>query len=402
MILSHGKQQSLMKSSKTQHHASSLTNDAKRNRLLAEMAEQSTDMISRHTPDDWRFIYASPAVKVVLGFGVDEIIGMSAYELYHPDDVDDFKRRRPSVIYDQGFYTHTYRFRRKDGRYTWLESTSRSIRDEETGELREILVVSRDVSHRIDADERMRQYQNELNRASRMAAIGEMASGLAHELNQPLTAIVNYVRGIERRVLVNPQLTLAEVQTPLSRIAATAQRAGDILHRMMDFARKREPKREPLNLCELTSGLIEFCSNSAKQHNVHIENYLPNRLPIVMADRVQIEQVLLNLLLNAIEASHHEADKPAGLVWVEASLDCHAQVIISVCDQGEGIPNNDAEPLFEQFYSTKANGLGMGLSISRSLVEAHGGQLIGENLPKGGATFRVILPGVLETENAKV
>jgi two-component system sensor kinase FixL len=90
------------------------------------------------------------------------------------------------------------------------------------------------------------------------------------------------------------------------------------------------------------------------------------------------------------------------LVWVEASLDCHAQVIISVCDQGEGIPNNDAEPLFEQFYSTKANGLGMGLSISRSLVEAHGGQLIGENLPKGGATFRVILPGVLETENAKV
>ncbi len=395
MILSHGKKQSVMNPSNSKDCVSELTGDAERNRLLAEMAEQSTDMISRHTPDDWRFIYASPAVKVVLGFEVDEIIGMSAYELYHPDDVDDFKRRRPSVIYDQGFYTHTYRFRRKDGCYTWLESTSRTIRDSDTGELREILVVSRDVSHRVDADARMRQYQNELNRASRMAAIGEMASGLAHELNQPLTAIINYARGIERRVASNPELTLDELQLPLARIAATAQRAGDILHRMMDFARKREPKREPLDLSELVTGLIEFCSNMAKQHNVQIESRMPRPLPNVMADRVQIEQVLLNLLLNGIETSQRPADQLCGKVWVEASLYKGKQVMISVCDQGEGIPDNDAEPLFEQFFTTKENGLGMGLPISRSLVEAHGGQLIGENLAEGGAAFRVILPEVV-------
>lgn len=392
MILSHSK---MSNTSPNSAGTGALTDSAERNRLLAEMAEQSTDMISRHTPGDWRFIYASPAVNVVLGYDVDEIIGMSAYELYHPDDVDDFKRRRPSVIYDQGFYTHTYRFRRKDGRYTWLESTSRSIRDAKTGELQEILVVSRDVSHRVDADARMQRYQNELNRASRLAAIGEMASGLAHELNQPLTAIINYVRGIERRMASDPALTLAQVQTPLERIAATAMRAGNILHRMMDFARKQEPKPEPLDLHLLVDSLIEFCSHLAKQHNVQLENRIPETFVQVMADRVQIEQILLNLMLNAIEASHQPCEQAAGCVTVDAFREGASQVILAVSDQGEGIPNNDAEALFEAFFTTKANGLGMGLAISRSLAEAHGGQLSGENLPSGGAVFRVLLPGVI-------
>lgn len=370
---------------------STLTGDAERNRLLAEMAEQSTDMISRHTPDEWRFIYASPAVEHLLGFSVDEIIGMSAYELYHPDDVEDFKRRRPSVYYDKGFYTHTYRFRCKDGHYTWLESTSRSIRDTVTGELKEILVVSRDVSRRIESEARVLQYQKELNRAARLAVMGEMASGLAHELNQPLTAIVNYARGIERRLSATPPLTLEELSPVLQRITSTALRAGGILHRMMDFARKQEPVREPLDLHRLIDNLLEFCSSSAGQHNVLLENRTPTGLPPVMADRVQLEQVFLNLLLNAIESSHSEADDEPLTVWVEASLQKSDQVIISVFDQGEGI-SCEIEQLFEQFYTTKAEGLGMGLPISRSLVEAHGGQLTAENLPEGGAVFRVILP----------
>ncbi|MCO4759472.1 MAG: PAS domain S-box protein, partial [Oceanospirillaceae bacterium] len=149
---------------------SALTDDAERNRLLAEMAEQSTDMISRHTPGDWHFIYASPAVENLLGYSVDEIIGMSAYELYHPDDVEDFKRRSPSVSYERGLYTHTYRFRCKDGHYTWLESTSRSLRDPETGELKEILVVSRDASRRIEAEQTNRRLARVLESSSDLVA----------------------------------------------------------------------------------------------------------------------------------------------------------------------------------------------------------------------------------------
>ncbi|WP_293267896.1 ATP-binding protein [Neptunomonas sp.] len=390
MILSSGNNPP-MEASSAQQGQSALTDDAERNRLLAEMAEQSTDMISRHTPQEWRFIYASPAVTHLLGYSVDEIIGMSAYELYHPDEVEDFKRRRPSVFYEKGFYTHTYRFRCKDGHYTWLESTSRSIRDVQTGELKEILVVSRDVSRRIEAEARMLQYQKELNRASRLVVMGEMASGLAHELNQPLTAVVNYARGIERRLEAKQSLSIEEITPVLQRITSTAMRAGGILHRMMDFARKQEPVRERLDLHGLIDDLLEFCASSAAQHNVLLENRTPAILPQVMADRVQLEQVFLNLVLNAIESCHTKSEDMPLSVWIDASLVKNEQVIISVYDQGEGL-SGDVEQLFEQFYTTKEEGLGMGLSISRSLIEAHGGQLRGERLPNKGSAFHVTLP----------
>lgn len=488
--------------------------EAERNRQLAEMAEQSTDMISRHTPDDWRFIYASPAVTHLLGYSVAEIIGMSAYELYHPDDVEDFKRRSPSVSYERGLYTHTYRFRCKDGHYTWLESTSRSIRDPATDELQEVLVVSRDVSQRIDAEQASRrlarvleyssdlvafvtpdhrvtqlneaareclgievpehgrlllkqlflpdsyallqqeafpraldqgrwrgeaemfsqarqrvlpvmlevlahrtldnrleyystvardmsavkeaeakkqQYQLEIDHAARLITMGEMATGLAHEINQPLTAVVNYVRGIQRRMNLEQPATMADIAMPLERISSTALRAGEIVHRMMDFTRKTEPKWQMLELNPLVDDLLQFCANSARRHNVEIENRLPQSLPAVYADRIQLEQILLNLLLNGIEACHRDSDETSLKVWLGASMGKADQVIISVQDQGPGLPVADPEQLFEQFFTTKADGLGMGLAISRTLIERHGGQLQAANREGGGAIFSFAL-----------
>ncbi|MBY4678326.1 PAS domain S-box protein [Marinobacterium sp. CAU 1594] len=493
-----------------QQGRAALTDDAERNRLLAEMAEQSTDMISRHTPGDWRFIYASPAVTHLLGYSVEEIIGLSAYDLYHPDDVEDFKKRAPSVSYERGLYTHTYRFRCKDGHYTWLESTSRSLRDADTGELIEILVVSRDASRRIKAEQanrRMarvleissdlvcfanpdghitylneaarqtlgcehpeltdlqlgalfpahgyqqltgqalpaageqgrwrgeielwsqarqrpipvmlellahrsldgridyyslvardlsgqkaaeaaqRQHQAELSHATRLISIGEMASGLAHELNQPLTAINNYVQGILRRIDLQPPPTLDELRPPLERIGRTSLRSGEIIHRMMDFARKSEPQRLPQPLPAIVDELLDFCQYSAKRHNVQLSQRLPAELPAVIADRVQLEQVLLNLLINALEACSRPEQQTPLQVWLDASAAGNDQVIIRVCDQGPGLPDSDSEQLFEQFVTTKPEGLGLGLAISRSLIEAHGGQLWAENRIDGGACF---------------
>ena len=490
------------------------TNDVERNRLLAEMAEQSTDMISRHTPDDWRFIYASPAVVHLLGYSVEEIIGMSAYELYHPDDVEDFKRRAPSVSYERGLYTHTYRFRCKDGHYTWLESTSRSIRDVSTDELKEILVVSRDVSQRINAEQanrrlarvlerssdlvafvtpdyrvsqlneaarntlglevsgggssalkqlftpdsysllqqqafpeaqhqgnwrgeaemysrvhqrampvilevqahrtldnrleyfstvardmtaikqaeaKQQQYQREIDHAARLITMGEMATGLAHEINQPLTAVVNYVRGIQRRLHTDRGSAMNDIGQPLERIANTALRAGEIVRRMMDFTRKSDPECQQLELTSLVNDLIGFCASAAKRHNVILENAMPASLPKVFADRIQLEQILLNLLLNGIEACHREQHQPPLKVWLEASTDKADKVIISVLDQGPGLPEGDSERLFEQFFTTKTDGLGMGLAISRTLIERHGGQLLAVNRPDGGAQFSFML-----------
>lgn len=486
-----------------------LTDDLERNRLLAEMAEQSTDMISRHTPGDWKFIYASPAVERVLGYRVEEIVGVSAYDLYHPDDVEDFKRRAPSVSYERGTYTHTYRFRCKDGHYTWLESTSRSIRDAETGELKEILVVSRDASHRIQAEqtnrrlarvlesssdmvaffdlqlkveglneaarklltgeqakaeitlcqlfseqsyqqlinsvlaeaekngqwcgeaemcnsagelipvtlevlahstmigqveyfsivardmsvqqamaEERQRYQAEVSHASRLMTMGEMASGLAHELNQPLTAIVNYVRGIERRMGDADQVEAKLLRTPLHKIADTALRAGQIIRQMMDFTRKGQLQREALQVHQVLDDVLQFCGSNARSANVLVENRVAEDLAPVMADRIQLEQILLNLILNAIEASSApDSTDETRRVWIDTLESSPGQVIIRVHDHGCGLPAGDSEQLFQQFFTTKAQGLGMGLAISRSLVEANGGQLWAEAGKPTGAVF---------------
>ncbi|MBR9867620.1 MAG: PAS domain S-box protein [Oceanospirillales bacterium] len=510
MLMSQPEEVSVKQSRHPKRPVTIPADEAERNRLLAEMAEQSTDMISRHTPEEWRFIYVSPAVTHLLGYSVEEIIGVSAYELYHPDDVEDFKRRSPSVSYDQGLYTHTYRFRCKDGHYTWLESTSRSIRDPDTDELLEILVVSRDVSQRINAEQasrrlarvleyssdlvafvtpdhrvtqlneaarvtlglelsahqplsltclftpesyallqqqalpvaneegrwrgeaemyshtqqctipvmlevlahrslddrleyfstvardmtevkaaeaKKRQYQFEIDHAARLITMGEMATGLAHEINQPLTAVVNYVRGIQRRMEKDCNAPMAQIAEPLERIGSTALRAGEIVHRMMDFTRKAEPCREMLALSPLVDELIRFCASNADRHHVRLSNRLPADLPPVWGDRIQLEQILLNLILNGIEACDQKDHQGVPEVWLEASMKKPDQVIISVLDQGAGLPVEDSEQLFGAFYTTKADGLGMGLAISRTLIESHGGQLRAANRAEGGAVF---------------
>lgn len=503
-----------MKTRTPEEGFSALTDDAERNRLLAEMAEQSTDMISRHTPDDWRFIYASPAVTHLLGYSVEEIVGMSAYDLYHPDDVEDFRLRAPTVTYDRGLYTHTYRFRCKDGHYIWLESTSRTIRDPDTNDIREILVVSRDATHRIKADkanrrlarvlestqdlvvfvnldqtvshlneaarsalgleqidytsfevtrfltdkgqrlidgegfpvarstghwrgevtmrslegaripvllellahrslhgdieyfsivahdltdkkaaeEQLKQYRAEIDHASRLVTMGELASSLAHELNQPLSAMVNYLRGIERRFAGNDSIAWGDVELPITRSIRTALRAGEIIHRMMDFTRKQEPVITSLALPELINDMIEFCESMADRSHVRVITDIPDRLPPVLGDRIQLEQVLLNLIVNAIEASESsEAETEPRTVRVCVAVQDTDQIRVSVSDEGPGISDDDMSRLFDRFFSTKQSGLGMGLAISRSLVENLGGELWATNLSEGGACFSFTL-----------
>ncbi|GGC69153.1 PAS domain-containing sensor histidine kinase [Marinobacter halophilus] len=502
-----------MKTRTPEEGRTALTDDAERNRLLAEMAEQSTDMISRHTPEDWRFIYVSPAVTHLLGYSVEEIVGMSAYDLYHPDDVEDFRLRAPTVNYDRGLYTHTYRFRCKDGHYTWLESTSRTIRDPATNEIREILVVSRDATHRIKADkatrrlarvlestqdlvifvnldltvshlneaarnalkleqtdysafplawfvtekglrllldeafpsarktghwrgelamrclkasripvmlellahrslhgdieyfslvahdltekkaaeEQLKQYQADIDHASRLVTMGELASSLAHELNQPLSAMVNYLRGIERRFAGASSLAWSDLEVPITRSIQTALRAGEIIHRMMDFTRKQEPVVTSLNLPELIRDMIEFCESMAERHNVRLVFEPGFELPPVQGDRIQLEQVLLNLIVNAIEASNSPSEEKVATVRINVDHHEHRQLRVQVKDQGPGISEADMSRLFDRFFSTKQTGLGMGLAISRSLVENLGGELWAENLPEGGACFSFTL-----------
>ncbi len=365
------------------------------------LTEQSTDIISRHAPQDWTFLYASPAVEALLGYTPEEIVGKSSVELFHPDDARAYAERAPTVIYDRGIYLATYRYRHKDGHYVWLESTSRTLRDPASGELLEIISVSRDVSRRLHAEEQALRAQAEMAHIGRLVLLGEMASGLAHELNQPLAAIVNYARGAIRRIDAEPPVGLALLRGALERVTEQAARASEIIRRLRGFARKGEFQRTPIDLAELVAGIVHFCLPEARRHGVTLEADPCAGLPRVLGDKVQIEQVLLNLIRNAIEAdaaAHAEAAETSPREPVRVRIGCEqvpaGLVAVHVCDRGPGLPEGDPERPFEAFYTTKPKGLGLGLSISRSIMEAHGGHLWAEPRPGGGAVFSFTLPTV--------
>jgi two-component system sensor histidine kinase TtrS len=241
------------------------------------------------------------------------------------------------------------------------------------------------------ANEDARSRREELEHAVRLSLVGEMAGNLAHEINQPLAAIANYARGCERRLQSGGDA--AEVMHGVRQIAAQAERGGEIVRRMRDFVRKRPPSQHRLDpRIVIDEALSLFAALAARRGVVvQIEPFGP--LPMIDADQVQLEEVLLNLLQNAVDAVEGQAQR---LVSVHAGS-ADGVVELSVADNGPGLDEAAMARLFEAFFTTKPQGLGLGLSLSRSIVEAHGGRLWAENRPDGGALFRVTLPIAKET-----
>lgn len=233
--------------------------------------------------------------------------------------------------------------------------------------------------------------RTELAHAGRLLLLGEMTSGLIHELNQPLVAIVNYAHGSQRQLETDapPPMVLRE---RLDQIAKQACRASDLVKRLRKLIRKEPVRRVAVDLARLLTGAIELCETEAGKHRVRLELRPPSRpLPRVCGDPVQIEQVLLNLLCNAIEAGPHPRIE-RGIVAIEAKRQGSDRVLVRIRDQGPGLPDGNTEQLFCGFHTTKPQGLGLGLAISRSLVESQGGRLWAENNSDYGATFNLTLP----------
>jgi C4-dicarboxylate-specific signal transduction histidine kinase len=241
-------------------------------------------------------------------------------------------------------------------------------------------------SERLRAEEQARQHQSELAHVARLSTMGEMASGLAHELNQPLTAVMNYTRGVLRRLSaseVDPALVDA-----MGRATAEAERAAQIIRRLREFVRKREPRAEVVDLNDTVRGVAHIAAPEAERNDVRVQLELEDELPPVLGDRIQLEQVLLNLTRNAVEAMAG-GDTRSLLI---RSSQRGERVRVEVLDSGRGVPDEDRERLFDPFFSTKPEGMGMGLSISRSIIEAHGGTLAVELTPDSGSRFYFDLP----------
>jgi two-component system, LuxR family, sensor kinase FixL len=253
----------------------------------------------------------------------------------------------------------------------------------------------RDLTERQQTEVRLQELQAELVHMSRLTAMGEMASALAHELNQPLSAIANYMKG-SRRLLESPSdQTTGMVRDAMDKAADQALRAGEIIRRLRDFVARGESERRVEDVKKLVEEASALALVGAKDKGVRIRFAFAPRLDYVLADKVQIQQVLLNLIRNAIEAMENEPIREL-IIATSPAQDRMAEIRVS--DTGPGIAPEISAQLFQPFVTTKSHGMGVGLSISRTIIEAHGGSIVQRPNPGGGTVFSFTLPAVTKEE----
>jgi two-component system sensor kinase FixL len=247
----------------------------------------------------------------------------------------------------------------------------------------------RDLSERQSTEARLQELQAELVHMSRLTALGEMSSALAHELNQPLAAIANYLKGVRR--LLEPTASdpaQARVQDALDRATEQALRAGEIIRRLRDFIRRGEAEQRVESMAKIVEEASALALVGVKEHGVRVSFKLDAYVDLVMADRVQVEQVLINLMRNAVEAM---VGLPRRELLVSTTASPDNMLVVSVSDTGPGLAEEVAAKLFQPFVTTKATGMGVGLSICRTIIDGHGGKIWAERSPDGGAMFHFSL-----------
>jgi two-component system, LuxR family, sensor kinase FixL len=247
----------------------------------------------------------------------------------------------------------------------------------------------RDLTEHQQTQARLQELQSELVHVSRLSAMGEMASALAHELNQPLAAISNYMKGSRKLLAGNTDPNAPKIENAMDRAAEQALRAGQIIRRLRDFVSRGESEKRVESLSRLVEEAGALGLAGAREQNVQLRFSLDPEADLVWADRVQIQQVLVNLFRNALEAMAHS---PRRELTATNSRVADDMIEVVVSDTGTGFHDDVKPNLFQTFFTTKETGMGVGLSISRSIIEAHGGRMWAEDNASGGATFRFTLP----------
>jgi len=253
----------------------------------------------------------------------------------------------------------------------------------------------RDLTERQNAEARLQELQSELVHISRLTAMGEMASTLAHELNQPLSAITNYLKGSQRLLGDNADETSTMLREAIDKSADQALRAGQIIRRLRDFVARGESERRVESIAKIAEEASALALVGAKNYGIRTQFQFARGDDLVLVDKVQIQQVLLNLIRNAMEAMQ---ESPTRHLAISATNEPEGMRTVSVADTGPGIAPEIASQLFQPFVTTKREGMGVGLSISRTIIEAHGGRIWVESNPGGGTIFRFTLRAVSQEE----
>ena len=335
-------------------------------------------------------IWATGKWRTLFGFSEMERLEIDhILQRLHPSDRDAFRSVLGKATQGDGNYDTEYRILLPDGQMRWIGSHGR-VEFDGAGKPRLVRGVSHDITKRKESEQETQNLRQEIAHVGRVSMLGQLASALAHEINQPLGAILRNAEAAEL-FMQNELPDLEEVRAILADIRKDDQRAGSVIERMRRLLKRQNLDKRTVHMGELVGEVVALVRTDAAERHVKLEAAVADDLPLVLGDRVHLQQVLLNLIVNGLDALD-EANGEDRRVSVTA-LRCGPQTVeIAVCDSGCGIPIDKLTHIFDSFFTTKPNGMGMGLPISRTIIEAHGGRLWAENKNEGGASFRFTLP----------
>ncbi|HBG60650.1 MAG: hypothetical protein A2306_09870 [Omnitrophica WOR_2 bacterium RIFOXYB2_FULL_38_16] len=341
---------------------------------------------------DFPIIYSNHSFQVMTGYAKKDILGQNYFLLYaaaaDPRIAEEIKN---TLQQNRSFHGEMLNFR-KNGEKFWNYMRITPVRDT-SGVVTHYIGIQTDVTLMRQRDFEIKEQREELLHVTRVGKLAEFVSSLAHEISQPLTAILSYAQAAQR-ILAGPPSRLAErelqLQEILQYIVNDDQRASEVIRRLRSLLKKSDPEFAPIDMNALINETVVLMTTDITVRNKVIKTELYTKLPFINGDRIQLQQVLLNLINNSLDAM--EANDESREIVIRTFQKDPKEIIVEVKDSGCGIPQQNIKKVFNHFFTTKPDGLGMGLSISCSIIEAHGGQLEAENNSDGGATLYFTIP----------
>jgi PAS domain S-box-containing protein len=320
------------------------------------------------------------------GMASEQFLQLGWKDFIHPDDWEETARAFSTAIQTGQPYQAIHRLRRADGVYRWHQARGEALRDGE-GSIVQWYGISVDIDEQRRAEDHLRELRAKLARASRIAAVAELSASIAHELNQPLTSVMANAQAASRWLSISPPNT-SEAVTSIERVVRDGRAADARMQQIRALFTNDPVEKKGARVSDMISEAIRLIREDSSKAEVTIDCRIDDDLPQVLVDTAQVQEVLINLVSNAIEAMTNNVRPP--YLTIMAHLGDDREVLIKLIDNGPGL--DETEKIFDAFVTTKQKGMGIGLAISRSIIEAHGGKLWAENNPEFGAKFTIKLP----------
>jgi two-component system, LuxR family, sensor kinase FixL len=352
--------------------------------------ELSAAGVAQAVPATGRLTRVNKRFCQITGHSPEELLGMTYRDLTHPDDVASDATRIQAVLQGQAdTWESEKRYLKKSGGIVWVLVNGTMIHDKDGRAFRTLATIQ-DITQLKRAEEVAAEHRRQLAHFNRVSTMGELAASMAHELKQPLTGILSNAQAGELLLERSPPDTV-ELREVLAGVISDTRRASEIISHMRDFLRKRDTPRQPLDINVIIEEVLRILRSEAVIRDIRLLSDLVPDLPRVMGDRIQLQQVVLNVITNAQQAMAG-VDSSARQLIIRTCSGGESRVVLIVEDSGPGFEPGAMEKLFQPFFTTRAEGLGMGLAICLSIIEDHRGTIIAENRPEGGARIRIGLP----------